>query len=69
MKNPSEKIAYVSGFLTATLGSVRSYTIEDYKRRIAMAIACLDDDDEEFKRLGQIDIVRQSELDKFLVNA
>jgi hypothetical protein len=60
-----EKIGYVLGFLEATIGSNRSYTLDDLKRRIKIAAKLLrDEDDVELQTLMKIDSSRQIELDR-----
>jgi len=59
------RIAYVLGFLEATLGSTRSYTLDDIKRRLQIAVKLLkDEDDTELQALMRVDGQRQVELDR-----
>ena len=61
----SYKVGYVIGFLEATLGSSRSYTLDDLKRRMTIAVKLLkDEDDAELHELQEADNLRQLELDR-----
>lgn len=57
--------AYILGFLEATLGSTRSYTLDDLRRRLQIVVKLLrDEDDAELQTLMEVDGQRQVELDR-----
>lgn len=59
------KLAYVQGFLDATLGSVRAYTVDDLRRKMEIATRVLRDEQgtPEFHELLAKDLERQAILD------
>lgn len=58
-----EKIYYILGLIDSTVGSAREYTADDLRRRLEMVGASLRGNENEYKRLGKIDLARQIVLD------
>ena len=57
------RISQALGLIDSTLGSVRGYTVGDYRRRMKLAAALLRDDESTAKELGAEDLKRQNVLD------